>query len=688
MKAGRAFTLIFLLPILAVAGVATLVNLWGMYSLKQEHGTGVAAQRADLAALSEAIRLSEDMALIQLRVSNLLKQADSGKVDEAAAYRVHAEVVNALAAITKRVEALAAKTVVVAGKPDVAAMVAEYEGYRNYVIMATDITAIDPKVAGQHIARARDHFVSFSQRAHFIARQLGDRVDATGAKASGTFEVVLGQTLAVVVISLCGMLILVLLAANAMSRRVTILADALGTLAQEKESPPPLPDLETLHARDRGEFGALAGAVLSFRQALIDRREAELELIRYQRSLEQQVAERTAELAEAKDVAEAASLAKSSFLANMSHEIRTPMNGIVGMAAILRREGVTPKQAERLDKIDASSRHLLSIINDILDLSKIEAGKLMLESAPVEMPRLLSNVTSILSERAREKGIELVVQADSLPDHLLGDPTRLQQCLINYIGNAVKFTDKGSVTLRAAVEDESLEAVTVRFEVRDTGVGLPAEVLPRLFAAFEQADSSTTRKYGGTGLGLAITRRLAELMGGSAGVESALGVGSTFWFTARLAKGDPIAVPAAVAVDAGQEIRTRYPGARILVVDDEPINREVAIILLDELGLRIDVAGDGEEAVELARGNAYAAILMDVQMPNIDGLEATRRIRGIRQRDAIPIVAMTANAFAEDKARCLDAGMDDFLVKPFDPETLYGTLLRAMQAAIGRPATG
>jgi len=688
MKAGRAFTLIFLLPILAVAGVATLVNLWGMFSLEQEHAVGVAAQRADLAALSEAIRLSEDMALIQLRVSNLLKQADSGKVSEATAYRVHAEVVNALAAITRRVEALAAKTVVVAGKPDVAAMVEEYEGYRNYVIMATDITAIDPKVAGQHIAKARDHFVSFSQRAHFIARQLGDRVDATGAKASGTFAVVLGQTLAVVAISLCGMLALALLAANAMSRRVTVLADALGTLAHEKDAPPPLPDLEKLHARDRGEFGTLAGAVLSFRQALIDRREAELELISYQRTLEQQVAERTAELAEAKDVAEAASLAKSSFLANMSHEIRTPMNGIVGMANILRREGVTPKQAERLDRIDTSAQHLLSIINDILDLSKIEAGKLMLESTPVEMPRLLSNVISILSERAREKGIELAVHADALPDHLLGDPTRLQQCLINYVGNAVKFTDRGAVTLRTMLQDESPEAVTVRFEVRDTGVGLPAEVLPRLFAAFEQADTSTTRKYGGTGLGLAITLRLAELMGGSAGAESELGVGSTFWFTARLAKGDPVAVRADAPVNAGQEIRVRYAGASVLVVDDEPINREVAIILLEELGLKIDVAGDGAEAVEMARGNAYAAILMDMQMPNIDGLEATRRIRGIRQRDALPIIAMTANAFAEDKARCLDAGMDDFLVKPFDPEALYGTLLRAMRAAVDRPATG
>ena len=684
MKAGRAFALIFLLPILVVAGVATLLNLWGVYSLKQEHAVGVAAQRADLEALSEAIRLSEDMALIQMRVSNLLKNADSGKVDEATAYRVHADVVNALAAITKRVDALAGKTMVVAGKPDVAAMVSEYEGCRNYVIMATDITAIDPKVAGQHIAMARDHFVAFSQRAHFIARQLGDRVDATGAKASGAFAVVLGQTLAVVAISLLGMLVLASLAANAMSRRVTILADALSLLANEKDAPPPLPELEKLRSRDRGEFGVLAGAVLSFRQALIDRRNAEVELIRYQRTLEQQVAERTAQLAEAKDVAEAASLAKSSFLANMSHEIRTPMNGIVGMANILRREGVTQKQAERLDRIDTSAQHLLSIINDILDLSKIEAGKLVLESTPTELRRVLANVTSILAERAREKGIELIVQADPLPDHLLGDPTRLQQCLLNYVGNAIKFTEKGSVTLRVVLEHEGPDAVTVRCEVRDTGVGVPAAVIPRLFTAFEQADSSTTRKYGGTGLGLAITRRLAELMGGSAGVESTPGVGSTFWFSARLAKGDPVAVRAEAAANAGQEIRVRYPGARLLVVDDEPINREVAIILLEELGFAIDVAGDGAEAIELACGTSYAAILMDMQMPVMDGLEATRRIRGIQQGGAVPIIAMTANAFAEDKARCLDAGMDDFLVKPFEPEALYATLLRAMASATAR----
>ena len=384
-------------------------------------------------------------------------------------------------------------------------------------------------------------------------------------------------------------------------------------------------------------------------------------------------------LADARQAAEAANIAKSAFLANMSHEIRTPMNGILGMANILRREGVSPRQAQRLDTIDTSARHLLSIINNILDLSKIEAGKFTLETAPVAIDSLLANVSLILSERARTKGIHLLIDTGALPQNLTGDPTRLQQALLNYAGNAIKFTEQGSVTLRAIKQEESDADVVVRFEVEDTGIGISAEAMPRLFSAFEQADNSMSRQYGGTGLGLAITKRLAELMGGAAGVNSTPGAGSTFWFTARLKKGMQAAAGvAATEVDAESELRRRCAGCRVLVVDDEPVNREVAQIQLESADLVADMAADGAEAVAMAQQKVYAAILMDMQMPQVSGLEATRQIRELAGYRHTPIIAMTANAFAEDKARCLAAGMDDFLVKPFTPGELFAILLRSL----------
>ncbi len=545
---------------------------------------------------------------------------------------------------------------------------------------------------------------------------------------------------------------------------------------------------------------------------------------------ERQIAAMQEELARRAEEAEAATRAKSAFLANMSHEIRTPMNAIIGLNHLLARDTRDALQHQRLAKVDVAARHLLQVINDILDLSKIEAGKMALEEIEFSLDDLLARAFEMVGERAREKGLELVLDSDHLPSRLRGDPTRLSQALINLLSNAVKFTDRGWVRLRGELLTARAGRLQVRFEVTDSGEGIAAEHLPHLFDAFEQGDSSTTRRHGGTGLGLALTRRIAELMGGQVSVTSHPGAGSSFAFTAWLAPGaeagetaaavslqglsvllvddlpeaakvlqdrmqalglqvdmltDPAAAPALLAtrmaaarpydlfvldwrmgppdglqllaqlrqqlggaappcvvvsaydeellwresrrlkVDAvlvkpisastlhdtlvrvmrgaGADVaelrsqpgegetllRTRHAGQRVLLVEDNPINQEVAAELLGTVGLLVETAEDGRSAVELATTRSYDLVLMDVQMPGMDGLEATRAVRA-RLGGALPIVAMTANAFGEDRAACLEAGMNDHVAKPVDPEALYATLLRwlPMRNAVAKTPAG
>jgi len=412
-----------------------------------------------------------------------------------------------------------------------------------------------------------------------------------------------------------------------------------------------------------------------------DRKRTEAELDRHRQHLEELVKEKTGELVAAKLAAESANVAKSAFIANMSHEIRTPLNAITGMAYLMRRAGVADEQAARLDKIQVAGAHLLEIINAILDLSKIEAGKFTLDETEFRLDALIDNIATLYQERARIRHITLETGVSLPQNDLIGDQTRLRQALENYLSNALKFTDHGRVSLQVSTLEEDDTSLLLRFEVTDSGIGIPADVVPRLFSAFEQADNSTTRKYGGTGLGLAITKKLVELMGGTVGVDSQPGQGSTFWLTARLGKSPApmLVTPKASAETLSTELQLldRHAGKRVLLVEDEIINREVTLELLLDVGLIVDIAENGEKALAHVRTQAYDLVLMDVQMPGMDGLTATREIRRMPQGTTLPILAFTANVFAEDRERCRDAGMDDFVGKPVVPETLFATMLKA-----------
>ena len=426
------------------------------------------------------------------------------------------------------------------------------------------------------------------------------------------------------------------------------------------------------------------GASISSYTASILRKNRE-ELRRHNVALKEQV-----------EKAEAASLAKSQFLANMSHEIRTPMNGVLGMAELLSQTQLTDKQRKYVETIGSSGKTLLNVINDILDLSKIEAGKLELVYSDFNLREMIEEATDLLREQAHDKGLHLGwSMGREIPPIVHGDPYRLRQILTNLVSNAVKFTEKGDVTVRVDTAEEDQDALTVRFEVSDTGIGIDFDAQKHIFDSFSQADSSKTRRYGGTGLGLAIARQLTHMMGGEIGVKSTPGVGSTFWFTARLEKSDgrnitphkSLRHAQSAEIKGGREGEVTYGdmpafSGNVLIAEDNPVNREVALEMLRSVGCEAEAVCNGREAVEILATGSFNLVFMDCQMPEMDGYEATRILRE-RERlqcgsggecSRLPVIAMTAQAMESDREQCLRAGMDDYMSKPFTSEQLHVVL--------------
>ena len=802
----RTFLLLFLLPVVLAAMLGTMITLWSLYSLRQENQDRYAREREDLQILIEAAQLGQQMAAMHQLSAKALKGAAGGKLDEAEIYRIHSQIVDVLAKLDQRTTALAnSPHVAEAGGDDAGLMVEDFENYRNFMVMATDIAAIDPTTATGYIDKAQEYFIDFVKRRHGITARISEAALEHGDAGAEAFEKIFTRVIMISGIAFLVMMTISLISGRFLSRHLTAVADALHLMAKQTGMPPALPGMEHLQRTGFGVLKEMAAAVLAFRKTIkerhlaedqlrklslaveqspnstiitdldghieyvnqafvaatgyplqeaigktprilysgktpdstynemwstltagknwqgelinqdrqgrefidltmispirqadgsishylsisediTDRKALEQELEQHQLHLEDMVRERTAalkaseaNLIKAREAAEEANQAKSFFLANMSHEIRTPMNAVINLSRLALASENSDKQHDYMGKVVRAGENLLGIINDILDFSKIEAGKLTIENQPFYLNRIVNDLNDVVANSARKKNLTLQLAiGEKIPHRLIGDRLRLNQVLVNLLNNAIKFTEQGEVTLTITPTKETPELIRLEFKVNDTGIGISPEHQKRLFAPFEQADPSTTRKFGGTGLGLAITRQLVELMGGDITVTSSQGRGSSFTFELEFAKATPEAGEAGPVQRSAANL-ARIAGSHVLLVDDNDINQEIGVALLSKVGITATVAANGVEALAALEQKHFDLVFMDLQMQVMDGYEATRQIRRHDEWRDLPVVAMTAHAMSGDRERCLAVGMNDHLTKPIDIKELHNILIR------------